>query len=159
MNLSQRILLIQIMLSPLATTLWGGEGADVLLAEWGVRSSLVVHLDCGDGTFTVELGMQPGTKVVQGLSRSPVSVEKARRCISEKGMYGRVSAEVLIGERLPYPDNTVNTLVVQDIVGLEQSGVPLTELFLVVAHLACCGLRVRMKNLLRKNCYQFLLKR
>ena len=54
-------------------------GAAGLLADQGVRPGLVVHLDCGDGALTAELGAQPSAKVVQALSRSPESVEKARR--------------------------------------------------------------------------------
>ena len=112
---------------------WGQNAAGNLLADKDVRPGLVVHLDCGDGTFTAELAAQPAAKVVQGLSRSPAAVEKARRCIAEKGLYGRVSAELLVGRRLPYPDNTTNVLVVQDLAGLEKSGASLTELFRVVA--------------------------
>jgi len=133
MKPTRRITVIPALLVLLVTALRGDDGAATLLADKDVRPGLVVHLDCGDGTFTAELGVQPNAKLVQALSSSRESVEKARQLIAGKGLYGKVSADTFAGDRLPYPDNTVDTLVVQNIASLEKNGLTLKELLRVTA--------------------------
>jgi len=91
---------------------WAGQAEDIL-AESGVTGGLIVHLGCGDGKLTAELcaGEQ---YLVHGLDTDPENVAEAREHIQRLGLYGKVSVEVLDGVRLPYVDNLVNLLVVED---------------------------------------------
>jgi len=89
-----------------------GPAADIL-KETGVTGGLVVHVGCDDGALTAALGANDGY-LVQGLDTSAQSVDKARKHISDKGLYGKVTARVFDGGNLPYRDNTVNLIVVSD---------------------------------------------
>src|SRR5580658_8572580 len=71
------VMLMLVALIPFVATLRGEEVAAKLLADGDVRPGLVVHLDCGDGELTAELGVQPKATIVQALSRSSVSVATA----------------------------------------------------------------------------------
>ncbi len=84
-----------------------------ILHATGTRGGLVVHLGCGDGRLTAALGADPRC-VVQGLDADPARVEAARRHVRSLGLYGRVSVQRFRGSRLPYADNLVNLLVVED---------------------------------------------
>ncbi len=74
---------------------------------------LVVHVGCGDGKLTASLPTSENV-VVQGLDRSAAAVDAARRHIQSKRLYGRVSVRRWQGGSLPYNDNLVNLLVMQD---------------------------------------------
>jgi len=87
--------------------------AGEILEATGVQGGLVVHVGCGDGRLTAELGAG-GAFLVQGLDRDAEQVEAARRYIQSLGRYGRVSFDRLTGPTLPYVDNLVNLLVVED---------------------------------------------
>jgi len=50
--------------------------------------------------------------IVQGLDTSTASVNRARKYISSKGIYGKANAMKFDGKMLPYVDNLVNLLVV-----------------------------------------------
>ena len=80
------------------------------VAESGRKGGVVVHLDCGDGALTVELGADPRT-VVHGLDTDAAKVEKARAAIHKAGRYGLLSASVYDGKNLPYIDNLINMVV------------------------------------------------
>jgi len=79
----------------------------------GVGGGLVVHVGCGDGKLTASL-RATDSYVVQGLDTDRRNVDAARRHIKALGIYGKVTADVFDGERLPYTDNLVNLLVVSD---------------------------------------------
>jgi outer membrane protein assembly factor BamB len=91
--------------------------ASALRAEAGIPGGFVVHLGCGDGAVTAALRTGPGTQV-QGLDRDAANVAKARATIQAQGIYGEVCADRLIGDRLPYIDNFVNLLVVENASGI-----------------------------------------
>ncbi|HUT13732.1 MAG TPA: PQQ-binding-like beta-propeller repeat protein, partial [Thermoguttaceae bacterium] len=84
-----------------------------ILKEAGVQGGLVVHLGCGDGRLTAELGAGEAFRV-QGLDRSAEMVEEARAHVRSLGRYGKVSIERFSSAELPYVDNLVNLLVVED---------------------------------------------
>jgi len=84
-----------------------------LLREADVKGGLVVHVGCGDGTLCAALGNDP-QYVVQGLQRDPLELDEARDTVRAKGNYGRVSVRHWPGGRLPYADNLVNLLIVDD---------------------------------------------
>jgi len=84
-----------------------------ILQQTGVQGGLVVHVGCGDGRLTAELGAG-GAFLVQGLDGNAEQVEAARRYLQSLGRYGKVSFDRLTGLRLPYVDSLVNLLVVED---------------------------------------------
>ncbi|MHC4546931.1 MAG: class I SAM-dependent methyltransferase, partial [Planctomycetota bacterium] len=51
---------------------------------------------------------------VHGLEADPAKVDKARSYIKAQGTYGAVSVEQFSGSALPYTDNLINLVVVQD---------------------------------------------
>ena len=83
----------------------------------GVRGGLVVHVGCGEGELTAALRANERF-LVQGLERDAAKVARARAMIRAKGLYGPVSVERLAGDALPYADNLVNLLVVEDAGGV-----------------------------------------
>ncbi|MCA9268884.1 MAG: PQQ-binding-like beta-propeller repeat protein, partial [Planctomycetales bacterium] len=52
--------------------------------------------------------------VVHGLATDDARVDAARRAVMEADKYGQVSIEPFHGDRLPYADNLVNLIVVQE---------------------------------------------
>ncbi len=89
------------------------DAAQTILTESGIRGGLLVHLGCGDGKLTAALRAGEGF-LVHGLDRDAAAVAEARRNVRTLGLYGSVSIEQLHGTRLPYTDNLVNLLVVDD---------------------------------------------
>ena len=86
------------------------ETAAEILKQSGVSGGLIVHIGCGDGKLTAQLGAGDGY-IVQGLDHSAANVDKARKQFSEKGLGGKVTARLFDGKTLPYRDNTVNLIV------------------------------------------------
>jgi outer membrane protein assembly factor BamB len=76
-----------------------------------VKGGLIVHLGCADGELTAALGADQGC-LVHGLDIDRGTIRQARQYLRSRGLYGRVSADVFDGKRLPYADNLVNLLVV-----------------------------------------------
>lgn len=87
--------------------------ASGLLKQSGVRGGFVVHVGCGDGQVSAAL-KQSSAYQVHGLARSADTVNKARASVLESNRYGDVSFDVWAGGALPYVDNLVNLLVIQD---------------------------------------------
>jgi outer membrane protein assembly factor BamB len=95
------------------------DSAESILEQSGVSGGLIVHLGCGDGRITESFG-RSGRFIVQGLANDPAEVDVSRGALRERSDYGRTSIRLLEGERLPYVDNTVNLLVVEDPLGTDQ---------------------------------------
>ncbi|MHC4084933.1 MAG: outer membrane protein assembly factor BamB family protein [Planctomycetota bacterium] len=87
--------------------------AKQILSNTGVKGGLIVHIGCRDGKLTSSLRAND-RYVVHGLDADPDGVAKARRYIQGLGLYGKVSVETFDGRDLPYVDNLVNLLVVED---------------------------------------------
>lgn len=87
--------------------------AEDILKNSGVSGGLVVHVGCGGGELTAALGKNAGY-VVQGLDTSAENVDKAKKTIQAKGLYGKVTARQFDGRYLPYIDNLANLIVVSD---------------------------------------------
>ena len=87
--------------------------AKEILDATGVQGGIVVHLGCGDGTLTAALRADD-CYTVHGLEADPAKVVEARSYIREQGVYGPVSVERHSGSSLPYSENLVNMVVVQD---------------------------------------------
>lgn len=88
-----------------------------IVRAMGVKGGLVVHVGCGDGKLTAELRVND-RYVVQGLDTDTTNVKKARQHIKSLGVYGKVTADTFDGEHLPYADNLINLLIVEDSVDL-----------------------------------------
>lgn len=88
--------------------------ASQILDSSGVRGGLIVHLGCGDGRLTAALRAND-RYVVHGLDTDTAEVNRARRDLQAKGLYGPVSVDHFDGEYLPYVDGTVNLLVASDL--------------------------------------------
>lgn len=83
-----------------------------LLAETKLPGGLVVHVGCGDGETTHGFYRSESFRV-HGLDTDPANVEKARKRIIATGDYGNVCIDRWNGSNLPYVDNMVNLLVVE----------------------------------------------
>ncbi len=77
----------------------------------------VVHLGCRDASRALALQASDHT-IVQALCREAADLIGLRGQIQKAGAYGPVSAIRLAGSALPYIDNTVNLLVVDDSLGV-----------------------------------------
>jgi len=88
------------------------EGIAILKATKTV-GGLVVHVGCGDGRLTASLRGSE-SYLVHGLDRSPANIENSRRNIRSMNLYGPVSVELWAGRDLPYEDDMVNLVVVED---------------------------------------------
>ena len=82
--------LAAILLLPAASA--RAQSAADILRETGVKGGLIVHLGCGDGKLTADLGAGVNC-LVQGLDTREDTVTDAREFIRGKGLYGRVSVE------------------------------------------------------------------
>ncbi len=103
---------LSFVLAPPASAHAAGPGGKILEAS-GVTGGVVVHLGCGDAERTVSL--HGGDRfLVHGLDTGGAKVARARAHIDSKGLYGKVSAEKYDGRNLPYGDNIVNLVVVDD---------------------------------------------
>ena len=87
--------------------------AKEILDTTGVQGGIVVHLGCGDGKLTAALRVSD-RYTVHGLEADPAKVAEARSYIQAQGIYGPVSVERFSGSVLPYTDNLINLIVVQD---------------------------------------------
>jgi outer membrane protein assembly factor BamB len=87
------------------------ERAQQILDATGVKGGLIIHVGCRDAALTAGLHAND-SYLVQGLDTNPVYVETARAYIRSQGLYGPVTADRLLGDSLPYIDNLVNLVVV-----------------------------------------------
>lgn len=101
--------------------------AEEILNKTGIQSGIIVHLGCGDGTLTAALRASD-CYTVHGLEADPAKVARARSYIYGQGLYGPVSVEQYTGSVLPYSDNLINLIVVQD-----AGKVPMNEIMRVLA--------------------------
>ena len=93
----------------------------------GVKGGLVVHVGCGDGRLTGALHVSEAY-VVHGLDGSQSEVDRARQHLRSQGLYGDVTVEHWSGQSLPYVDNLINLLVID-----ESKAIPESEIDRVLA--------------------------
>ena len=78
----------------------------------GIQGGLVVVLGCDAPTLdAVSDAARKGPYLVQFLDADARKVDQARERIQRKGLYGRVSANVFDGKKLPHIDNLVNLVL------------------------------------------------
>jgi len=88
------------------------ESGEEILAAAGVRGGLVVVVGCEDVDLLIDLASRKGC-LVQGLDTRGESVEQATAALRAEGLLGRASVTRFNGHSLPYVDNLVNLLVIQ----------------------------------------------
>ena len=98
-----------------------------ILDAIGISGGMVVHLGCGDGKLTAALHIDDAY-TVHGLDADPANVAQAREHVRSLDIYGPVSVEHFSGSALPYTDNLINLVVVQD-----AGNVPINEIMRVLA--------------------------
>ncbi len=107
----------------------GEQGAGLVqsvVSESGFRGGFAVHVGCGDARLLEQLPLgEHGT--AHGIDRNESSIAAARKRLRADGRYGKVAVDVWRGSRLPYVDNLVNLLLVDD------PAVPDAELMRVLA--------------------------
>jgi len=116
------------------------ELAQRLLGAEGVRAGLCVHVDCGDGELTAELGLA-GQGLVHGLTSGRENVHTAREYIRSRGIYGRVSVDHSPLVQLPFADNLINVLIVDNLSLVRERGLTIGEMMRVVAPLGTMWLK------------------
>lgn len=89
------------------------EEAVGILQVANVSGGFVVHLGTTNGELTAALQTSKSIQV-QGLSKDSTMVEEARKAIRAAGKYGDVSVTQFSGAELPYIDNLVNLIVIED---------------------------------------------
>ncbi len=74
---------------------------------------IVVHVGCGNGADTVKLG-RSDRWIVRGLDSDPDSIRATRERVIAANLYGRVSAAVWNGNSLPFIDNSINIIIIDN---------------------------------------------
>lgn len=101
---------ILALLLTLGTSLLADDATDIL-QQSGVKGGIIVHVGCGDGALTSALKASDRYQV-QGLTQEETALGKIRESIHQAGQYGALAVETWDGTNLPYIENFVNLLVV-----------------------------------------------
>ncbi|MBL9115973.1 MAG: PQQ-binding-like beta-propeller repeat protein [Verrucomicrobiaceae bacterium] len=96
------------------------QDAKSILDATATKGGFVVHLGSGDGTLTEGFRVNDSI-VVHGLDNDQARIDKARSALLKKGVYGPVALEKLATPTLPYVDNMVNLIVVDDALGVTEN--------------------------------------
>ena len=99
-----------------------GAVAERIVQQSGFSGGVCVVLRPSDAELAVAVA-KTGRFVVHVLCSDPAGLETMRRAIQEKGVYGRVSADLLRGDRLPYAENLVNLVLAEDLGGISMDEV------------------------------------
>ena len=89
------------------------EQARQIIEATGVEGGFIVHVGCGNGHLTCALKVNDSFQV-HGLTRNAAEVGPAREYVRSQNCYGPVAIDLLTGSSLPYVENLVNLLVVED---------------------------------------------
>ena len=103
-----------------------------LIKASGLRGGFCVHLGATDGKLAAGLGAG-GKFLVHGLALDAAALKKAREQVRARGLYGKVSLDVGSFRALPYADNLINLLVVENAPALLARGLSLKEAVRVLA--------------------------
>jgi outer membrane protein assembly factor BamB len=102
-----------------STTALQAADAAAILRQADIWGGVVSHLGCDDGALTATLRTQPNIQV-HGLDTDGRQIAAAQRTLVEAGVQGEVAVARLDGKQLPYIDNFVNLLIVDDPSGVAQ---------------------------------------
>lgn len=117
--------------------------AKQIVESSGIKTGYCVHLGCGDGKLSAELA-RDGAMIVHGLTTDPAKVAPARKHIESQGLYGQATIDLLELPRLPYAENLIDLVVIEDWAGLSKKGLNIKEFVRVlcpegIAYLASPG--------------------
>ncbi len=84
-----------------------------LLEKAGISGGLIVHVGCDNGEWTSNFYIND-RYLVHGLDTNANEITQARHYLKSLDLYGKVSVEHWQGYRLPYADNLVNLLIVDE---------------------------------------------
>lgn len=101
--------------------------ADKILDQAGIRGGLIVHIGSGDGRLLADLQTQQGC-LLHGLETNPAKVRASRRFLLDRGLYGKISVDLFDGQKLPYAENLVNLIVIDN----KQINIPRQEILRVL---------------------------
>lgn len=87
--------------------------ASKIIDQSGFKGGFVVHLDATDGNLTAALKKNAGTHV-QALVYDARQLNSIRSSIERKTQYGDVAVDLFDGKLLPYVDNLVNLIVLEN---------------------------------------------
>ncbi len=101
--------------APMAQTASVKAEAEAILKQSGVRGGLLVLVPFGDGSLAAELhGLAAGRFLVHGLNVGQSETDSARAFVQQRKLAGLVSVDSGSGARLPYDDDLVNLLILDD---------------------------------------------
>jgi outer membrane protein assembly factor BamB len=83
------------------------------LAALNNNGGLCVHLGVSDGRLTAKLNAN-GKYAVHGLASNKSALEKSRKYLIGKGLYGPVSVALARSGKLPYAENLVNAVLLEN---------------------------------------------
>jgi outer membrane protein assembly factor BamB len=106
--------------------------AETLLNFKGLRPGLCVTIGDTDGDLLAEIAAD-GKYHVHALTPDQANVEILRESIASKGLYGQVTVDHSLFTSLPYTNNLINVLIVNDFVALKKKGLTVKELMRAVA--------------------------
>ena len=79
---------------------------------------VVVHMGCDEPSLISTL--QPGRKrLVMAFDRDTNAVQQCRKQLAAEGLIGPASAVLLTGDRLPFPENSVNLIIAPRVLGIQ----------------------------------------
>ena len=120
-----------------------------ILKECAVRAGLCAHLGCGDGRLTAELA-RPGNFFVHAIDSDRAMVDKARAFLTTQKLLGKASIEKAAFHPLPYADNLINVIVIDDPDRLRKAGLSLDEVKRVLAPNGVAILGIANPRIIRK---------
>ena len=103
-----------------------------ILAIPGLRPGIVADIGCGNGEMAIALA-RGGVRLVHGLASDDALADAARRGTLEASVAGQVTIERQSGARLPYADDLLNVIVVEQYAAQRRAGLTLGELWRVLA--------------------------
>jgi outer membrane protein assembly factor BamB len=110
---------------------------------------ICVVLGSKDSGLAVALS-QGGRFIVQALVPEKALLDKIRASLRSTDLYGSVSADLSSGDRLPYAENLINLVVVEDCADVAKQGLGVDEIFRVLAPLGEVYLARASDNLKEK---------
>jgi len=133
-----RLLLIAVCFSLVVTDVSAAPEvsgpAELIAASSGFSGGVCVVLGSSDAKMAMVLARQ-GRYTVEALYADETALAEARAAMRSGGDYGTISAHLASSNRLPYTENLINLIVINNHPGDAAEGVSLDELLRVLAPL------------------------
>jgi len=120
-----------------------------LVEATGVKTGVCVHLGCGDGRLTAALARQ-GSFFVHAIETDRAMADKARALLAAQGLLGKASVEKAAFHPLPYADDLINLIVIDDLGRLQGAGLSLDEVKRVLVPNGAAILGTKNPRIIRK---------